>query len=104
VSIIRGTRIDELGTISAVTSNRSTLLVNVKVVPTFPILATLMTEAKCSSKISVVKRATRRNVPEDSILQIQGNKIRYISKAKMATLTNKHIQRYAISYRSEAEV
>jgi hypothetical protein len=51
-SIIRTTRIGELGTPLAVTS----------VVPSSPLLVTLM------KKASVLTRATQRNIPEDAIL------------------------------------
>jgi hypothetical protein len=37
-------------------------------IPSSPILVTLMMEAICSSKTSVITRATQRNVPEDCIL------------------------------------
>jgi hypothetical protein len=75
-SFIRVTRIGELGTTLAATINGRSLrrnsgrrlLVAASVVPSSPILVTLMKEALSFSETSVITRATPRNTSEDGIL------------------------------------
>jgi hypothetical protein len=70
-SFIRVTRIDELGTTLAATSNgrtlrRNAILVRASVVPSSPILVTLTKEALSSSETAVLKEphgVTSRKTP-----------------------------------------
>jgi hypothetical protein len=95
-SFIRVTKIGELGTTQAATSNRRTLRRNTKlpvaacVVPSSPIFVTLMKEAPGSYETSVLTRATRHNNPEETILHShrRQNLKSYKWKALVNAVTN----------------
>jgi cobalamin synthase len=64
-SVIRVTRIGELGTLVVTSSSMRQLLVTADIVPSSLIGVTLVMEVISSSETSALTRATRSNIPGD---------------------------------------
>jgi hypothetical protein len=93
--------IGELGTTPTVTSSVRHLLVTASVVPSSPILVTLMKEALSSSETLVLTRATHRNIPEDAILHAHCRENLILHRSNWLTLwrrRNVSPVRYELSF------
>jgi hypothetical protein len=59
------------------------LLVTANIVPSSPILVTLMLEMIHSSETSVLTRATRRHIPDDGIPQVTTRRVQIIYRNRL---------------------
>jgi hypothetical protein len=79
------------------------LLVIANIVPSSPILITLMMEELRSSETSVLTRGTRRNIPEDDILQLRSSLYAYYTHVSLNRRWNSRQSQTAYRPRLEPE-